>query len=295
MTEAVDAGEAPPGTCTTWHVEKCPFAEECTTKAFARAYVKSQRSEEHCRRILWSHLTVSGHHEQRTKEDIYHVARGWPVEETEGTNAWTKPDQRFPDETIPTPDQDIDERELIRAHRACREEGNTRPKPRQRALGGGPEADVAAMVQEAVNAAFTANQYALAPARQGIPNVCAEALKGALMATHRASAAVEHARDWFLRGHEAFEMEAKTLRDARKTLEAALKATNIPDPARGKKRPRSPSTSPPPRTDLKRLQYQHSTGGQVVRAASSKARCSVPPGNRGSRSPRSPTKPVRRR
>ena len=78
----------------TWICEECPFKEECSAKSWARAYCKSQTSEQHCRKILWYHLSSSGLHEKQTREDVYQACMNWPIA-LETKPKWGNPDERF--------------------------------------------------------------------------------------------------------------------------------------------------------------------------------------------------------
>ena len=88
---------------TQWEVDKCPFEEECSAKSWQKAYVKSQTSEEHCRKILWYHCTVSSLHEKRTREDICFMCQNWPVEVKQNA-PWPNADERFLDCDLSLPD-----------------------------------------------------------------------------------------------------------------------------------------------------------------------------------------------
>ena len=244
---AEKADEGDQGLVCTWYVSACPWHEKCSPKAWGRVYCKSQRSEAHCRRILWSHLSVSSLHENETKEDIYQCASEWPVE-TVMLKKWTRPETRFLDsEELPLPTQEWDERQAILAGRQLGEDQHHKPKQRRNADAGVPTEAIAAMVQRAVEAAFKANRFALAPARGHrngmLPTPAAEALKGAMAATIRAVQAVDHTRLFLKKAEEVFANEVQGLHDAMKTLESACQQTGVHAPT-FQRPPRTPSMSP---------------------------------------------------
>ena len=73
----------------TWICETCPLHETCSEKAWKRAWVKSQESEEHCRKILWYHLHTSSLHDSATRDDIYYLTQTWPIKETQA-ELWSR-------------------------------------------------------------------------------------------------------------------------------------------------------------------------------------------------------------
>ena len=250
MSEGTEVATETPetGMVCTWYVAQCPWHEQCSVKAWARVYCKSQRSEAHCRRILWSHLSVSSLHENETKEDIYQCASEWPVEMVM-LKKWTRPETRFLDsEELPLPTQEWDERQAIVAGRQLGEEIGHKPKQRKNNDTGTPSEAIAQMVQRAVEAAFSANRFALTTARghrQGmLPSSAAEALKGALAATVRAGQAIDHTRHWLKKAEEVFAQEVKGLHDARKALESACQETGVHQPTTFQRPPHTPSMSP---------------------------------------------------
>ena len=106
------------GEVDQWEVDACPFPEECSANAWKKAYVKSQTSEEHARKILWYHLTVSSLHNKQSREDIHSVCTLWPVTCCKMPK-WPNQDQRFEGCSLEIPDPEDEEAHTAMLQELC--------------------------------------------------------------------------------------------------------------------------------------------------------------------------------
>jgi len=213
---------------TTWKVESCPLEAECSTQSWQRAYVKSQTSEDHCRKILWSHLTVSSKHKDNTVEDIWSLAMSWPVTQFQ-EDEWDRADARFQDDhSIPEPTLENQGQAMFGMVKRQLGEDDAEPiAKRQRSDTGEASAAVIAAIKTAVEDAVkaaTANST-LCVKGCGKGNLRfeqVESLKGALAATNRGLDAIRHACGFFQKGVAAFMEEQRVMEDVKRSLEASL-------------------------------------------------------------------------
>jgi hypothetical protein len=216
---------------TTWSVTCCPISEDCSAPSWKRAYIKSQHSEAHCRKLLWSHMTFSTKHEQTSKEDAHGFATLWPVDVQEDEQ-WTHTDTRFVDSTdIPKPDEEDQGGEsAIAAMKIAMGEEDDGSVPVPRRSTGAVSPDIHAIIQKAVALAVKKTSEATAGTTLCVKGYGKgnlrfdqlQCLKGAVAATDRALASLAHATDFFKKGVACFELEQKTMRDVEENLEGAL-------------------------------------------------------------------------
>jgi len=253
---------------TTWTCEKCPLDYECSERAFSRAWVKSQTSEMHCRKILWSHLTISSKHNATSAEDIFHISSTWPLA-VEEKPLWHRVDERFQgDEDIPAPcEGGMSTEELQAAQRLLGDESD---QVTTRQLAGAVSDDIHKVVKDAVAAALAGSQLALrVGSGGGISTGNLEVMKGALEAAKRAERSMEHAADWFEKGTVAFRAEVQTISDARRTLEEAVNTATGGGAAASASsffgRSSASSRSKRPRSPEVPIRYKGGDGGKLAR------------------------------
>ena len=115
---------------TQWRFQECPFVEECSEKAWKRAYCCSQTSEQHARKLLWYHCSASALHENQSRENVYVAAQDWPIV-TETVPKWKNPDERFEGcslEIVPPDDEEGNDVCLEELRQAKRKFGEDEPE-----------------------------------------------------------------------------------------------------------------------------------------------------------------------
>ncbi len=211
-------------TVPQWQVAVCPFAAECSQQAYSRAYVRSQTSESHCRKLLFMHLCRSSKHAALSKDDIFVAATRWPVEESEG-HKWEHEDDRCPDVSIPHPEGEDNAYKESEDARVAAEQGGDASESALVAVDRkrGVDARLAQTLRDIVRTEMkeaekrrdaSETQLALKRPRLQHNGAAIEMMKGALAAVQRCDQAMTHTIEWLRKGQLAFEQEREHIRSA---------------------------------------------------------------------------------